>query len=102
MGGCKENPIVVENAGSLTVENISGTTNGTVRSIGAKVKTPSPFGTLTCVTAAAPGTDLGTLTGVASGNATMAVNASLNCGLITAKWTATYTVTTPTGLGVTS
>jgi hypothetical protein len=101
-GSCKENPVEVKKTGSLTVENIAGTTNGTVRSIGAEVKTPSPFGTLTCVTAASPGTDLGTLTGVASGNASLAVNASLNCGAITAKWTATYTVTTPTGLGVTS
>lgn len=99
---CIEEPVVTEASGSLSVEQISGTTNGTVRSIGAKVKTPSPFGTLTCVTAASPGTDVGTLTGVTSGNATMDINAALNCGAITAKWTATYTVTTPTGLDVES
>lgn len=101
-GSCKENPVVVENTGSLTVENISGTTNGTVRSIGAKVKTGSPFGSLTCVTASGEGTDIGTLTGVASGTATMDVSAALNCGSITAKWAATYTVTSPEGLGVTA
>jgi hypothetical protein len=99
---CKESPIVVDGAGSLTIENVAGTTNGTVRSIGAKWTTPSPFGTLTCVTAASPGTDLGTLTGVKEGNATLEINASLNCGAITAKYTMTYTVTSPVGLGVTS
>jgi hypothetical protein len=101
-GSCKENPVEVESSGSLSVEQISGTTNGTVRSIGAAVKTPSPFGTLTCVTGASPGTDIGTLTGVTSGNATMDINATLNCGSITARWTATYTVTTPEGLDVES
>jgi hypothetical protein len=99
---CKEEPVTVDTNGSLSVENIAGTTNGTVRSIGALVTVPSPFGLLKCATAAAPGTDIGTLTGVASGNATMDISASLNCGSITAKWTGTYTVTSPTGLGVTS
>jgi hypothetical protein len=103
-GSCKENPVVVDKPGSLTVENIAGTTNGTVRSIGAEVTSPSPFGQLNCKTAASPGTDIGILTGVAktTEHATMDINASLNCGAITAKWTATYTVTTPTGLGVES
>jgi hypothetical protein len=99
---CKEEPVKADATGSLTVENISGTTNGTVRSIGAEVTSPSPFGQLDCKTAASPGTDIGTLTGVASGNATMDISATLNCGAITAKWTGTYTVTSPTGLGVTS
>jgi hypothetical protein len=93
---------VVDHTGSLTIENISGTTNGTMRSIGTEWTAPSPFGTLRCVTAALPGTDLGTLTGVASGNATIDVSAALNCGAITAKLTATYTVTSPAGLGVRS
>jgi hypothetical protein len=99
---CAEGPIVVDTPGSLTVQNIAGTTNGTVRSIGAKVTVPSPFGLLTCVTAASPGTDIGTLTGVVSGAATIDMSAALNCGSITAKWLATYTVTSPEGLGVTS
>jgi len=95
---CKEGNPTVDAAGSLSVENIAGTTNGTVRSIGAKVTVPSAFGTLTCTTAASPGTDLGTLTGVASGTATMDINAVLSCG-ITAKWTGTYTVTSgPNGV----
>jgi hypothetical protein len=96
---CKEEPVVVDAAGELTITNIAGTTNGTVRSIGAKVTTPSPFGNLTCVTVASPGTDIGTLTGVASGSATMDINAALNCGSITAKWTGTYTITSgPNGV----
>jgi hypothetical protein len=101
---CATEPVTVDTKGSLSVENIAGTTNGTVRSIGAKVTVPSPFGLLTCVTAAAPGTDIGTLTGTgnSASHATMDINAALNCGSITAKWTGTYTVTSPTGLGVTS
>jgi hypothetical protein len=98
---CKEEPVTADAKGSLTVANIAGTTNGTVRSIGAEVTSPSPFGKLNCKTGAAPGTDIGTLTGVASGNATMDISATLNCGAITAFWSGTYTVTSPTGLGVT-
>jgi hypothetical protein len=98
---CTNEPVTVDSAGTLTVENISGTTNGTIRSNGAKVTTGSPFGSLTCTTS---GTDLGTLTGVASGKATIDVNAVLNCGffLPSAKWEGSYTVTSPEGLGVTS
>jgi hypothetical protein len=101
---CATEPVTVDTKGSLSVENIAGTTNGTVRSIGAKVTVPSPFGLLTCVTAASPGTDVGTVTGVAStaSHATVDINAALNCGSITAKVTGTYTITSPTGAGVTS
>jgi hypothetical protein len=93
--------VVVDAAGSLSVAAITGTTNGTVSSSSAKVTTPSPFGKLTCVTASG-GTDIGKLTGVSSGSATMDISAVLNCGAITAKWTGTYTVTSPSGLGVES
>jgi hypothetical protein len=99
---CTREEVVVDTKGSLSVASISGTTNGTVRSIGAKVTVPSPFGLLTCVTASGEGTDIGTLTGVASGQATMDISAALNCGSITAKWTGTYVVTSPEGLGVVS
>jgi hypothetical protein len=96
---CKDEPVVVDTKGALTIENISGTTNGTSRLIGAEVTSPSPYGELTCAAAASPGTDIGTLTGFSAGNATMDINASLNCGAITGKWTGTYTVTSPAGLG---
>lgn len=99
---CKEEPVKADINGSLTVENITGTTNGTVRSIGAEVTSPSPFGQLDCKTVAAPGTDIGTITGVASGSATMDISATMNCGAITAIWSGTYSVTSPEGLGVTA
>jgi hypothetical protein len=99
---CVEGPIVIDTSGTLNVENIAGTTNGTVRSVGTKVTVPSPFGALTCVTASGEGTDIGVLTGVVSGQATIHMNAAINCGFITAKWLATYTATSPEGLGVAS
>ncbi|HEV2858714.1 MAG TPA: hypothetical protein VGW80_09965 [Solirubrobacterales bacterium] len=102
---CTEEPVVVDLPGRLTVSWIKGTTNGTIRSIGAKVTSPSPFGALTCVTATSPGTDIGTLTGkpLSSEHATIDINAVLNCGffLPSAKWEGTYTATSPTGLAVT-
>jgi hypothetical protein len=60
------------------------------------------FGTVNCKTGT--GTDLGTLTGVSSGNATMHINAVLNCGFLlpSATFKGTYTVTSPSGLGVTA
>jgi hypothetical protein len=100
-GACKESPVTVDTKGTLTVENISGTTNGTVRSISAKVTTPSPFGSLTCVTSGNEGTDIGTFTGKASGNGTMDIDAVLDCGffLRSAKWEGKYEVTTgPNGV----
>lgn len=46
------------------------------------------------------GTEIGTLTGVSSGNATIDVNAKVNCGILgTATWTGTYSVASPSGLG---
>jgi hypothetical protein len=99
---CKEEEVVVDTLGEISVENIAGTTNGTIRSIGTKMTSPSPFGTLTCVTASGEGTDMGTLTGVKTGRATMDISATLNCGAITAKFTATSQIVTPEGLGVTS
>jgi hypothetical protein len=98
---CKEGNPTVDAKGSLSVERIGTTTNGTVKSKNAKVTVPSALGTLTCETPS-EGTDLGTITGVASGTATLDVAALLSCGSIPTKWTATYTVTSPEGLGVTS
>jgi hypothetical protein len=97
-------PVVEKNAkgepenGTLSVERIGSTTNGTVRSTGARVTVPSPFGTLLCTTS---NTDVGTLTGVATGNASFDINAVLSCTVIgTAKWSGTYTITGGEGLGV--
>jgi hypothetical protein len=90
---CTSEPVTVDEVGSLGIEAISGTTNGTVRSSGTKVTWPSPFGTVTCTT---NNTDIGTLTGVASGTATLDINAVLNCGffLPSAKWEGKFNLTT--------
>jgi len=97
---CTEGNPTVDAGGSLSIARIGTTTNGTVKSKNATVTVPSALGKLTCTTPA-EGTDLGTLTGVASGTATMDISAVLSCG-ITAKWTGTYVVTSPEGLGVVS
>ncbi len=88
---CLEGNWTTDATGTLSVERIGTTTNGTVRSSGAKFTVPSPFGTLTCTTS---NTDIGTLTGVASGAAKLDLNAVLSCTVIgTAKWSGTYTLT---------
>jgi hypothetical protein len=101
---CTEPPVVVDSAGSYTVGNVAGTTNGTVRIIGTKMTWPSPFSStpLTCTTAASPGTDVGISTGRKEGTATLDINAVLNCGffLPSAKWTGTYAITSPLHTGV--
>jgi hypothetical protein len=97
---CKEERVVIDEQGEMYLTNIGGTTNGTMSWRNYKITTPSPYGALTCVSGTSR--DIGTLTGVSSGNATLDVNATLNCGIITAKWTGTYSITSPEGLGVTS
>jgi hypothetical protein len=93
-------PVTVHQKGQLYVEHEAGTTHGTVFSENAEVTVGTPFGTVNCKTGA--GTDVGTLTGVASGSATMHINAVLNCGFLlpSASWKGAYTVTSPSGLGV--
>jgi hypothetical protein len=99
--GCMHT-ITVDAAGSLSVAWISGTTNGTVTSSGLEMTMLyTPLGvTINCKTGS--GTDLGLLTGVKSGHATLDINAVINCGFFvpTAVWRASYTITSPTGLGV--
>lgn len=89
--------------GFLEVTHIAGTTDGTVFAEEAEVTTGSPFGTLNCKTGAT--THIGTLTGADGSpatHATMDIHAVLNCGFLvpSARWTGTYTVTTPTNFGV--
>jgi hypothetical protein len=96
--GCTR-PITIHFPGSLSVERINGTTNGTVRSENAELTVGAPLvGYLTCTTSS-EGEDIGTLTGVGHGQATIHINAVIGCG-ITATWTATYVITSPDGLGV--
>ncbi len=98
---CTNEKVVVDKAGSLSVEWISGTTNGTVRSVGTETTVSSPLSPLPCKTGS--GVDIGTLTGKATGGlATLDINAVLDCGFIapSVTWTGSYVVTSPTGLGV--
>jgi hypothetical protein len=90
-------PVTVHKKGTLHIAHITGTTNGTVSSSGTSYTMDGPFGYLNCVTGA--GTHLGQLTGGASGNATLDVSAVLDCG-ISLRATTKYTVTNPSGLGV--
>jgi hypothetical protein len=96
-GACVDS-VTVHRPGYLEVENISGTTNGTIFSKSAEVTTGSPFGNLTCRTAAA-GTDLGTFTGGVTG--TIDINAVINCGffLPSARFEGKYIITSgPNGV----
>jgi hypothetical protein len=88
--------------GNLSVSRIGSTTNGTVTSSGAEVTVKSTVFGVSIVCKTGAGVDIGTLTGTASGHATMDINAVVNCGSFvpTAKWTGSYIVTSPTGLGV--
>lgn len=106
--GC-EHPVTVHKMGTLHVQHIAGTTDGTVSSSGAEVTVYTTlFGDyVNCKTGT--GVDIGTLTGVTAHqkttgvkHATMDIKAVLNCGffLPSALWEGTYTVTSPTELGV--
>jgi hypothetical protein len=78
-----------------------GTTNANVTSAEAEVTVQSTFFGASAVCKTGAGTKIGTLTGVASGFATIHINAKINCGILgTSGWTGAYTVTSPNGLGV--
>jgi hypothetical protein len=83
-------------------------TNGTVSSNGAEVTVQSTFFGASAVCKTGAGTTLGPLTGATTaGNpgahATIDINAKINCGILgSSSWTGTYTVTSPTDLGVVS
>ena len=101
--GCIHSPVTVHSKGEIFVSRIGSTTNGTVFSSGADVTVPieSIFGSTTVVTCTTNNTDIGELTGVAVGTATIHVNAILECSgiLPSARWTATYNLTTTSGAG---
>jgi hypothetical protein len=99
-GNCTHTTTVLAK-GSLSVTWISGTTNGTVNSIGAEVTVQSTAFGVSAICKTGTGTDIGTLTGVKTGKATMDINGKINCGILgTATWTGAYVVTSPEGLGV--
>jgi len=88
--------------GTFAVGWTSGT-NGTVAFAGTEFEvfyTPLRL-PIFCETGVA---DIGTITGVASGHATLHLNVVVDCGFLvpSAEWQGTYTVTSPTALGVVS
>jgi hypothetical protein len=93
--------VTTHSGGKILLTHIASSTNATIVSSEYKGTVGSAIGTLTCETGA--GTIVGTLTGVASGNATVDVNGVINCGIIpSAKLEGTLTITSPEGLGATS
>jgi hypothetical protein len=100
-GKCSHTTTVI-NKGILYVK-WDGGTNGTVTSSGAEVTVQSTFFGASAICKTGGGTDIGTLTGVGklTEHATMDINATISCGILgNSKWTGSYKVTTPTGLGV--
>lgn len=98
-GSCIDTTTVLK-AGRLFF-SWDGGTNATVTQSESEVTYQSTFFGASAVCKTGAGTDIGTLTGVASGHATLHLNAKVNCGILgIARLTGVYTVTTPTGLGV--
>lgn len=93
-------PVTVHKAGTIEVTDIANSTNGTAYWDEAEVTVGTPVGTVTCIPS--PTTHIGTITGNASGKGTMHGSGVLNCGFLlpSASWKGTYTVTSPSGLGV--
>jgi hypothetical protein len=98
--GCSHTTDVVSK-GSVFVSWIKGTTNGTVSSANAEVSVRSTFFGVTATCKTGAGTDIGTITGKASGQATLDVNATLDCGALGNGFlTGSGVVTSPEGLGI--
>jgi hypothetical protein len=98
---CTTEGVKVDANGTFSVEWIKGSpTNGTVQSAGVEVTVPGPLGLTNCKTGS--GVDIGTLTGKATGQATLDINAVLNCGIFASstRWTGSYVITSPEGTGV--
>jgi len=100
-GNCSHTTTILS-GGKFSIGWTSGT-NGTVKSSEFELTVLSTFFGASAVCKTGSGTSLGTLTGVSSGNATVDVNAKVNCGILgNATFTGTYSVTRPFGLGVVS
>lgn len=78
--GCART-VTVHKPGSVSVQHISGSTNGTVRSANSEVTVGSPIGTLNCTTGSG-GVHMGVITGTSEGQATVHINAVINCGFL--------------------
>jgi hypothetical protein len=99
-GKCSHTTTVIK-PGGIHIVWIVGTTNGTVYSTEAEVTVLSTAFGASAICKTGSGTHLGTLTGVFSGSPILHLNSKISCGILgTATWTGTYTVTSPSGLGV--
>ena len=89
--------------GTLSITWTKGT-EGSVTSAGAEVTVVSTVFGASAVCSTGAGNTIGTFKGVKEGHATMEISTTtLNCGILgTSSWTGTYTVTSPTNLGVES
>jgi hypothetical protein len=105
-GTCEVSPVTVESPGGLYIEHEASNTSGIVFSENTAVTWNTSFGFHVTCTTPASGRGIGTLDGVgsSSAHATMTIAAVLSCGFLlpSASWSATYKISTPTGLGVTS
>jgi hypothetical protein len=99
IGKCTHTTTVIA-PGKVSFTWTSGS-NGTVSSSGTEVTVQSTFFGASAVCKTGAGTNIGTLTGVSEGNATLDINAALNCGILgKASWTGTYIYTSPHALKV--
>jgi hypothetical protein len=97
--GCGNAKTKVEKGGRLSFE-WTRNTEGLLRSVEAEmlIWDGNFGGVVTCKTG---NTVIGTVTGVATGSATLDVNAVLSCSALgTLRWEGTYLFTSPNGLGL--
>lgn len=99
-GGCSHTTDVLSK-GNFSISAIKGTTNGDLSSSAAEIQMRSTFFGVNAVCKTGAGTHLGTITGKASGQATVDINTNLDCGILgIVGWTASYVVTSPEGFGI--
>lgn len=99
---CTHTTTVLKSGRLLFTWDTAGT-NGTVWSSEAEWTVQSTFFGSSSVCKSGVGTKIGTLLGVKSGHASILTNGKINCGILgSAALTASYTVTSPTGLGIVS
>lgn len=97
--GCSHKTIVISQ-GKFHFAWLFGT-NGAVASSGAEWTIESTIFGISCIAKTGTGTTIGTITGVASGKATIDINGVIPMGACgDVNMTGTYTVTSPEGLGI--
>jgi hypothetical protein len=98
-GGCSHTTHVIK-AGSIELD-WDGGTNGTVFLTNTEVLFYSTAFGVSAICKAGAGIHVGTLTGVSTGHAIILLASKISCGVLgTSTLTGSYTVTSPTGLGV--